>query len=567
MAGDVARRYGAAAAATTAALGIGLALDPLAAAVPFPLLLAAVTFSAWYGGAGPAGLATLAGAAAIDQFFLVPAHAPASARVGGLLQVAAFLLVALLISALNVRLREASRRAEAALADAEAARRRVTFLAEAGTLLSAARGYEARLSSLARVAVPFLADFCAVDVVEDERRVRRLAVAHVDPGVEQRIHELGEACPMGPDGASPFWEALRTGRSLLVRDVDSLWLLGQGTSVDTRALVRELRFLSAMAVPLVARGRTLGALVLASSAMSYGADDLALAEDLARSAALAVDNARLYRDERDAVRLREEVLATVSHDLTNPLAAVKGRARLLHRQAIREPDARLSAVTVGLMQIDNAATHALDIVGDLLDATRLEAGRPLELERGPIDLVRLAREAAETSRYLAPQHAVEVVADADELVGMWDGRRLERVLENLLSNACKYSPEGSPIRIVVEAHRDGAGAWAVVGVQDQGLGIPAADVPHVFDRFFRAGNVRGRIPGTGLGLAGARRIVEQHGGTLTVETREGHGSTFVARLPRALDVSASGAGETPAGRAALAAPGGERGRLAPGALA
>jgi signal transduction histidine kinase len=173
--------------------------------------------------------------------------------------------------------------------------------------------------------------------------------------------------------------------------------------------------------------------------------------------------------------------------------------------------------------------HQLD---ELLDLTRLQLGQQLELRRTPTDLVALANRVAADQQQTTDDHTILVESAHRELVGAWDGVRLERVLENLLSNAIKYSPGGGRITVTI-ADEGVGGPWAVLTVSDHGLGIPAGDLPRIFERFRRASNVEGRIAGTGIGLASARLIVEQHGGTIAVESTEGKGSAFTVRLPLA----------------------------------
>jgi signal transduction histidine kinase len=249
------------------------------------------------------------------------------------------------------------------------------------------------------------------------------------------------------------------------------------------------------------------------------------------------------RAEEERQRLEREkdaFLATASHDLKNPLASIKGNAQLIGRQVARgavDP-ARLAA---GLASIDSAASQMAALIDALLDLTRLRLGRPLELERQPTDLVALARRVAAEQQATSERHRIVVDSAEAELVGSWDARRLERVLGNLLSNAVKYSPQGGPITVAVARAPEPERTWAVLTVRDRGLGIPARDLPRIFEHFHRAANVAGAIPGTGVGLAGARQIVEQHGGTISVESREGEGSTFTVRLPLARDPAESGA--------------------------
>ena len=167
----------------------------------------------------------------------------------------------------------------------------------------------------------------------------------------------------------------------------------------------------------------------------------------------------------------------------------------------------------------------------MLDVARLQAGRPLDLDRGPMDLVDLARRVTTELRPGSERHQIEVASEAADLVGDWDRFRLERVLVNLVSNAIKYSPEGGPVRVEVAREQRNGAEWAVLRVCDRGVGIPSGDLPRVFDRFYRGSNVEGRIEGTGIGLSGARQIVEQHGGRVSVESEEQVGSPFTVRLP------------------------------------
>jgi signal transduction histidine kinase len=172
------------------------------------------------------------------------------------------------------------------------------------------------------------------------------------------------------------------------------------------------------------------------------------------------------------------------------------------------------------------------MIDELVDTARLHSGQRLDLKKRQVDLIALTRLVAEEYRQTAERHRIEFQAEEEELVGEWDPARLERVLHNLAGNAVKYSPEGGTVAISVLRLENGAGHdAALVSVKDQGVGIPSADLPNLFQRFYRASNVAGRIRGTGLGLYSAREIIQQHGGTLEVQSREGMGSTFTIRLP------------------------------------
>jgi PAS domain S-box-containing protein len=234
----------------------------------------------------------------------------------------------------------------------------------------------------------------------------------------------------------------------------------------------------------------------------------------------------IVRDVTERRRSEEglRVLAEASHDLRGPLTYIKGQAQILRRCASAGELMRMSE---GLAGIETAATRMAGLIDEVLDAARLREGQPLELERRPTDLVALARRVAAECEQTTSHHTIRCEAHVPRLVGRWDAGRLERVLGNLLGNAVKYSPRGSEITLAVAR----SGATAVVAVRDPGVGIPAEELPRIFERFYRGSNVAGRIGGTGLGLAGVKRIVEQHGGTIEVESVEGTGSTFTVRLP------------------------------------
>jgi len=171
------------------------------------------------------------------------------------------------------------------------------------------------------------------------------------------------------------------------------------------------------------------------------------------------------------------------------------------------------------------------VIDDLMDTARLRAGQPLELRQQSVDLVAMVRACAAEAQRASPSHRVRVDSAAALLIVIADGPRIERVVRNMLDNAIKYSPAGGDVSIRTHRDADDGGSWAVVTIEDHGLGIPASDLPYVFDRFRRGGNVQPHIAGSGIGLTGAKQIVAQHGGTIDVESVEREGSTFTLRLP------------------------------------
>ena len=232
-----------------------------------------------------------------------------------------------------------------------------------------------------------------------------------------------------------------------------------------------------------------------------------------------------------AVRTRDELLAIISHDLKNPVAVIKGYAQFLQRHLATADLAVDGQIVQGLKIIDAEATQLSAQIEELLDVARIQSGRAIEIRRSYSDLVLLTRNLAAAYQQTTVHHRIQIDAAMPKLIGLWDASRLERVLGNLLANALKYSAENSTITMTVEQEQAEDGTWAVVKVRDQGIGIPAKDLRCIFEQFYRGSNVGGQIRGIGLGLASARQIVEQHGGTITVVSEEAIGSTFTVRLP------------------------------------
>jgi signal transduction histidine kinase len=244
-------------------------------------------------------------------------------------------------------------------------------------------------------------------------------------------------------------------------------------------------------------------------------------------AELSERNAALERTTHElaeTIQFRDAMLTGVTHDLKTPLTVIKVQAQLLRRRADE-------GLWPSIDQIDRASTRMARWIDELLEVATVSNAEDMHLDLQPTDLVKLARVVVEEHAQGSRRHEIVLDADAPEIVGQFDAPRLERVLDNLLGNAVKYSPEGGCVELGLRADGD----WVTVTVRDQGLGIPAADLPHVFEPFRRGGNVVGRVNGTGIGLASAQRIVERHGGVVTAESSPGAGSTFTIRLPLAVN--------------------------------
>ena len=422
---------------------------------------------------------------------------------------------------------ELVRREQAARSTAEQAEQRAAFLAEASTVLAASLDYETTLKSVAQLAVPRFSDWCAVDVVEEEGITRRLAMAHVDPAKVELAKELDRRYPVDPNEPRGVPQVLRSGRSELYAAIPPELLVTSARDAEHLRLLRELGHKSAMIVPLVARGRTFGALsfISAESDRRYGPEDLALAEDLARRAAVAVDNARLYRQAQQAVAARDEFLSIASHELKTPLTALQAHIQLLLRAVQQGRTVPPEQAERRLQAAEQASKRLVQLIEDLLDVSRIGAGR-LALEPEDVDLAGLACEvAARAAPQLAEAGCRLQLRAGEAVVGRWDRLRLEQVVTNLLANAIKYG-RGRPIELSVTQR----GGRAQLMMRDHGIGIAPKEVDRIFGRFERAASAR-HYGGLGLGLYIARQIVAAHGGAIRVDSRPDEGATFTVELP------------------------------------
>jgi signal transduction histidine kinase len=271
--------------------------------------------------------------------------------------------------------------------------------------------------------------------------------------------------PIDPNGRHPVARVMRSGKGALMNDIPDGGLASAAEDENHLDVLSSAGFVSGICVPLVARDRILGTLTLLSDTPGrrYSQDDLTLTDVLARRAALAADNARLFREAQEALAVREEFLTSISHDLRTPLTSAKGFAQLLQRRLSRTGAATAPEVlSEGFQTIDASLTRMATLVGQLLDLSRLQTGRPLDLERGPTDLVALAERAVIEHTSSSDRDQITVESDLDELVGFWDAARLERVLGNLLSNAIKYSPEGGAITLRITRRLGPEGEEAAV---------------------------------------------------------------------------------------------------------
>lgn len=406
------------------------------------------------------------------------------------------------------------------------------FLAEAGPRLAGSLESRTTLATVARLAVPTLADWCIVELVGEEGRILAIEGAASSPEKSRQLDAFIAAQPRDVSRrGNVVMGVLQTGRPALLPEVPGGALEAIGRNPEHLALLRLLDPRSAIIVPLRARGHILGVAVLCTSdpERRYGTRDLTLAEELASRAALAIDNARLHEKSEQATRMRDEVLRVVAHDLRTPLNVISLSASTL----LKRPPGQRAGDTRPLESIRKAVERSHRLIQDLLDVARMDGGC-LSVERAPVETAALVRDALELHRELAETKSLRLTADVPEDVPplLADHDRVLQILSNLIGNALKFTPGGGQVSVHVVPEGD----MLRFSVRDTGAGIAAGDLPHLFEPFWQA-RAGGR-EGTGLGLAIVKGLVDAHGGRLWVESRLGLGSTFSFTLPAAPRIEA-----------------------------
>ncbi len=402
------------------------------------------------------------------------------------------------------------------------------LLADAGETLGASLDYQVTLGQLAHVLVPRLADWYAIDLLTPQDELERVSVCHPDPARVELARELHVQYPSRRDTPFGAWQVIRSGQPEWAEAISDERLQSAAHDAEHLGLLRGLQLRSYIIVPLTARGMTIGTmtLVLAESGRQYRASDVALAVDIGRRAAAAVDNARLYQQLQLGDRRKDEFLAMLAHELRNPLAPISTAAQLLRMSAADTPRV-LAASEI----ISRQVSHMTELVDDLLDVSRVTRGL-VQLQREPVELKSVITAAVEQVRPLIELrgHSLSTWTSPEPLVVEGDRTRLVQVVANLLNNAAKYTPPGGDIDLRVDVVEAGAR----IRLRDNGAGIESALLPHVFELFTQAERTPDRSQGgLGIGLALVRSIVEMHGGD--VRARSGgarQGSEFTVLLPR-----------------------------------
>jgi PAS domain S-box-containing protein len=431
-------------------------------------------------------------------------------------------LVAAAVSTAELYAREREAAARAARKAQQAA-----FLSDATRVLNESLDYQQTLSAVATLAVPHIADWCAVDMLSSGGLVQRLAVAHVDPAKVTLAQDLYDRYPPDPHAPIGVHHVLRTGEAEMLSRIPHELIERGARDLEHRRLIETLSLTSYMCVPLLTRRGPVGAItfVSAESGREYSVDDLAFAKDVAGRAALAIENALAYKEASEANRLKDDFLAALSHEIRTPLNAVIGYVRMLRDGTIdRQKETRSFEI------IERNASALQHLVEDILDVSRITTGR-LQIESELLDLAVVLDRAVSTVTPAA--HAKRIRLDVDapaEALVRGDAGRLQQVLWNLLQNAVKFSAPGGHVKAAITV---GAGSVTFT-VSDDGEGITPEFLPHVFERFRQERSRQNHRMGLGLGLAIVKELIELHGGRVSAASAgPGRGATFTVSLPAA----------------------------------
>lgn len=403
--------------------------------------------------------------------------------------------------------------------DRRRSNREQSFLLELDSGLASTLELTQRLQSLTSLVVPRLADWCVI-ASSEENHVIWIAASHVEPGIHQELlQRLGKRAALEPSASNGLHKTLRTAQSELVSRMSTEWL-ESAVGDPSRTVPAH----TMMIVPLFAHARMVAAMCLARSTMSdpYTRSDIRFAEEIAKHAALFIDNARLYQAEQNAVKMRDEVLSIVAHDLRNPLNTI-----LMASQVIPVVSNPVDAKVQRQLDIIGRSVKRMNrLIEDLLDVARTDSGRVLALQPEVMNLSELLTEIRETFEPKARKKGLTLECElgAGDVMVCADRTRVFQMLGNLVGNALKFTVEGS-VSVRIDRNQD----EVVFSVADTGPGINENDLPHLFDRFWQVR--RTQRGGAGLGLPIVKKLVEAHGGRLAVESIAGKGSTFCFALP------------------------------------
>lgn len=401
----------------------------------------------------------------------------------------------------------------------------LAYLAEASKILSSSLDFKTTLSNIAKLAVPRIADWCAIEILDRDGQLEQVAVAHKDPKKVKWAKELRKADPPTLDSPTGVPKVIRTGKSEFYPFIPDELLVKIAKDKKHLKLLRDLGFVSAMVAPLYQGNKCIGGITFVTSETKrqYTKSDLAMAEELAARASTALENAGLYKASQDAVMLRDNFISVASHELKTPVTSVKIFTQVLQKHSEQIGDEK--AIN-HLSKMDKQLNKLIELIYDLLNVSKIQAGR-MEFSQRLYDFDASVEEIIDVLQQGATKHKIVINGVTNKKIYA-DEERISQVISNLISNAIKYSPQSDKVLIHLSANKDNV----IVCVEDFGIGLAKEHAQKIFERFYRVFDTTDKtFPGLGIGLYISSEIIKRHHGKLWTESKTGKGSKFYFSLP------------------------------------
>jgi signal transduction histidine kinase len=399
------------------------------------------------------------------------------------------------------------------------------YLAEASKILSSSLDYQTTLNTVAELAVPQIADWCAVDILDSAGKLQQVALAHRDPKKVAWAKKLREKQPVDMNAPTGVPNVLRTGRSEIYPIITDEMLVSLAKNKKELELARSIGFTSVMIVPIISHGKSTGAItfVTTETERHYNQADLLMAEELGTRASVAIENATLYKGSKEAISLRDEFISVASHELKTPVTSVKMFTQVLRKHSEQIGDAK--AVN-HLSKMDKQINRLTELIYDLLNISKIQAGK-MEFKQKTFDFDSFVREMIDVLQQSEEKHRLVIKGRTGKIV-FGDEERIGQVINNLISNAVKYSPKADKVIIRLTANDD----TVTLSVEDFGIGMEKEHLSRIFERFYRVYDTTDKtFPGLGIGLYISSEIIRRHNGSFHVDSHPGKGSVFSFSLP------------------------------------
>lgn len=401
----------------------------------------------------------------------------------------------------------------------------LSYLSEAHKVLTSSLDYKKTLNRIASLAVPKIADWCMIELIDRNGELEQVALTHKDAARVKWAREFRKKYPSRLDDPSGVAEAIRTGKSAFFSHITDDMLVAAAINEDHLKALRSLGFSSIMLAPLFSDKSCIGCITFVSTETKrqYDQSDLAMADEIASRASLALQNAGLYKSAQEAIVLRDNFISMASHELKTPVTSLRIFTQVLQKQSRQSGD---DATCKYLAKMDRQLSKLTDLIFNMLDISKMRDGQ-MELNKHRFSLDDMAKEIVESLQYGSNGHVISIQGSTGKII-YGDEERIGQVLANLISNAVKYSPNADKVLVHLSTKDDSV----VCRVEDFGIGIDSSHTRRIFERFYRVSDeIHNTYPGLGIGLFLSSEIIKRHNGRIWVKSQKGKGSSFSFSLP------------------------------------